>query len=281
MGDSKLEGLQTMQLMVLKEVDRICKKHNIQYYLSWGSALGAIRHKGFIPWDDDIDVSMPWKDYVRFKKICTTELNEKYFLQNTDTDKFFWNSWDKIRINNTTSMDKNLDYMRCHYGICIDIFPIIGIPSSEKERKKQGKFTALYKMLCSEAYYCNVRDENQSALKKKYKFTPKFIKRMLKKIALNQITKYDMDSVQLWGEILSEPYEVVKKIDKNIYGKGKEIQFENFTTVVPEKTHEYLTEYYGDYMQLPKESERQGHGETIIDLETSYEKYCTYNKSKN
>ncbi|MDZ5038441.1 LicD family protein, partial [Clostridium perfringens] len=123
MNKSEIKRLQEYEIEMLKTVDRICKKNNIKYYLTWGSALGAIRHGGFIPWDDDIDISMTWDDYKKFEEIAQSELGDKYFYQSQQTDKHCFTTWNKIRINNTTSMEKHLKHIKCHYGICMDIFP--------------------------------------------------------------------------------------------------------------------------------------------------------------
>ena len=134
MENEQLRTLQLYQLDVLKEVDRICQKHHIKYYISWGSLLGAIRHKGFIPWDDDIDISLFWDDYVKFMEVCQEELGERFFLQNTETDSGYFRPWAKVRINDTTSMDKELDFVKMHWGICIDVFPIISIPTKKSKQ---------------------------------------------------------------------------------------------------------------------------------------------------
>lgn len=102
MRDFDLRALQLKELECLKEIDRLCRKHKIEYFLSWGSAIGAIRHKGFIPWDDDIDVSMKMDDYLRFKEVCAQELDAKYFYQDWESDPYYYSSWAKIRINDTT-----------------------------------------------------------------------------------------------------------------------------------------------------------------------------------
>ena len=87
MPQQDLRKLQMIELEMLLEIDRICRKHNIEYFLSSGSLLGAVRHGGFIPWDDDLDIYMMRKEYERFLDICRTELNaEKFFMQTYETD---------------------------------------------------------------------------------------------------------------------------------------------------------------------------------------------------
>jgi len=96
-----LRDIQLTQLEILLEFDRICKKHRIQYHLFAGTLLGAVRHKGFIPWDDDIDVCMLRSEYDRFLSVYTTELADAYFLQNSYTDPSYYNIFSRIRKNGT------------------------------------------------------------------------------------------------------------------------------------------------------------------------------------
>ena len=119
-----IKEMQKIELEMLLEVDRICKKFNIRYFLIAGTLLGAIRHKGFIPWDDDIDIIIPLNDYIKFCKVAEKELNKNYFLQNYKTD--FTAMWyTKIRKNNTTAIQANHKNKLHHQGIWIDIFPLI------------------------------------------------------------------------------------------------------------------------------------------------------------
>lgn len=274
MRNFNVRELQLKEIELILELDRICKKHNIKYYLSWGSVLGAVRHKGFIPWDDDIDVSMFWEDYLKFKEICKIELDTKYFYQNIDTDNGSWLAWDKLRINNTTSMDRAFAHIECNWGICMDIFPIVAIPKSSISQNMQKINVRIYKFLCNKNLVMNIKDEGIKSKIKKLVYTliPNGIYNTLKKKSLKNITKYNLDDNNICGEVLSMPYEDAL-IDKYIYGNPIEVEFEGYKLPVPEKYDEYLTKCYGDYMKLPPEHERIGHGDIIVDLENSYEKY--------
>lgn len=128
MRDFDLRALQLKELEGLKEIDRICRKHGIEYMLSWGSAIGAIRHQGFIPWDDDIDVCMKWNDYLKFKEVCKTELDSRYFYQDWESDPYYYSSWAKIRMNDTTSIMRKMKDYPIHGGICLDVFPLVAYP---------------------------------------------------------------------------------------------------------------------------------------------------------
>ena len=103
-----MNNLQKCELEILKEFDRICKKNNLSYSLNSGTMLGAIRHKGFIPWDDDIDVMMPAKDYKKLCKIAPKQLDSKFFLQTSYTDNWY-PSIAKIRMNGTTAIEEGFE----------------------------------------------------------------------------------------------------------------------------------------------------------------------------
>ena len=94
---SYLQKLQQTETEILEEIDRLCEKHSIVYYLAGGTLLGAVRHRGFIPWDDDIDVAMPRNDYERFRDICLSELDERFYLHCPQTDKNYWLPFAKVR----------------------------------------------------------------------------------------------------------------------------------------------------------------------------------------
>ena len=112
-----LRNVQLVQLEIAKEVKRICEQNNISYFMDGGTLLGAVRHKGFIPWDDDIDVCMPPADYQKFIKIFKND--NKYFLQTIETDKYFHTLFAKIRKNNTCMVETENTYMKIHKGINI------------------------------------------------------------------------------------------------------------------------------------------------------------------
>lgn len=274
MENNQLRKLQLYQLEILKEVDRICKKHDIKYYISWGTLLGAVRHKGFIPWDDDIDISLFWSDYVRFIDICAKELSEDFFLQNVFTEEKYFRTWSKIRINGTTSMDKILRFMTgVHWGICIDVFPIIPIPRKKIHQLLQKLLINFYTGLCFEPLLISFFKENKN-LKFYQRFIlffpyvivsviPKKLKMQLKKYLIRKISQFKDKETPLCGEALSMNYEK-SIVPKKMYGDPIRIEFEDTTFNAPENYIDYLINFYGDFMTLPQESERHGHGDTII-----------------
>lgn len=287
MRDFDLKRLQNTQLEILKEIDRICRKYNIEYFGTWGTALGAIRHKGFIPWDDDIDISMKWDDYVKFEEVCKSELDKKFFLQNSETDKYFWNPYNKLRINNTTSMDKRLTHLKCHWGICMDIFPIVAVPNSKLSRFKQKTYRSIYIWLGFIPYILYVNPNEDSKIAKIIRIIPKGMLEALKKwlipnkgitgikrYLLKEITKYDLNKSEYYEEIFSEAGNTgIYK--KEIFDESILVPFENVKIPIPKEYDKYLSQCYGDYMKMPDESQRGGHGDTIVDFDKSYEIYKT------
>ena len=101
LDENQTEALRNKELEILYEIDRVCKKHSITYTLTYGSLLGAIRHKGFIPWDDDVDIAMTREQFECFKEICKCELSDGFFYQCNETDPEYFHLVDKIRINGT------------------------------------------------------------------------------------------------------------------------------------------------------------------------------------
>lgn len=147
-----LREVQLCQLDILKVVAEICDRHSIPYYLAYGTMLGAVRHKGFIPWDDDVDIYMRYEDLLRFKKICQKELPEKYFYQDPDTDIGARWLFTKVRANGTRmseSFDKQGQFASYHEGVWIDIFPLLDAADTPERVEQQVEYIFEYqKLLC-------------------------------------------------------------------------------------------------------------------------------------
>ena len=132
MKKNELERLQKEEIDILNEIVRICDKNNIPYFLAAGTLLGAVRHSGFIPWDDDIDLFMLRDDYNKFIKCAINEINDNYFLQCHDTDKYYYSSFIKVRKNNTLMIEEENENRKIHRGIWVDIFPLDYVKDDSK-----------------------------------------------------------------------------------------------------------------------------------------------------
>ena len=143
MKNNYLKKLQDTELDILCEIDRVCKKNNIRYFIMYGTLLGAVRHKGFIPWDDDIDIVMPRIDYEKFLSIASKELKSKYIIDFINTNKNYYLPFAKIKNKNTSFIEKNAVNYDGNNGIWVDIFPY----DNYKTNKKSALFNLKFKII--------------------------------------------------------------------------------------------------------------------------------------
>lgn len=257
-----LKEVQSMQLSVMKEIHAVCVKHKLKYYLIGGSALGAIRHKGFIPWDDDIDIAFMRKDYELFKQVFYKEFDQtKYFLQSYDTDVDIRAALMRLCIKGTLH---DHDYER-HLHNCkntyIDIFPLDNVPNNPKERKKHSKDNKTYSQLLVTKLYLrrlNWRQYFNLPLVARYIYTRICPLHYLQQKKEKCMRKYENSLTDCVASMESHYSYERQTMQRSIYGTPVLMQFEDTQLYVPEKTHEYLTNLFGDdYMQLPPEDKRE------------------------
>ena len=262
---------QDVLLELLHELDRVCKKNDIPYVLFCGTALGAVRHKGIIPWDDDLDVSMLREDYEKFLKIAPNELDQKYYLQAEGSEHWVMN-FSKLRKNNTTYLEKfHPKDKKMHQGIYIDIFPCDNASDKEWIRKIQfyASRITLAKSLCLRGY------ETDSVVKK-------IIMSICKFVPAKPFLKLAMLKSQPNTEKLQTFLSCTSKYHKGIYRREWftetiEMDFEDMKAPVSAHYDELLTTMYGDYMKLPSEEERKiKEHAVLIDTEHNYTEYENY-----
>ena len=263
-----------VELDILEEIIKICKKYNIKYYLNGGTLLGAARHKGFIPWDDDIDLMMLRKDYDRFMEIAIKELKEPYFCQCYKNEKNYFRGHIQVRNSNTTAIIFNDKYNQYNKGIWVDIFPLDNIPDDENERKKFIKKVKFKKKIISFSINCY----SPSILKKLFKL---FFYKIYWKIfnvdkAIKNLEEYATkykDVETKYSEILiMEPGEF--NYHNDWFKEDDEIDFEYLKLATIKKYDEYLEELYGkNYMKIPKVKPSSMHGKTYFNVNKSYKEY--------
>ena len=257
----RTRDVQIRLLEIIDYIDDLCKKNKISYYLIGGSALGAVRHKGFIPWDDDFDIAMTYENYLNFIRICETQLdNVKFHFQREGSEK--WPLYfSKIKMNNTVFKEPDA-IEGGHHGLYIDVFCL--------ENLSDGFIPSMWQYVCSKliiAKSLSMRGYKNATPRKKLvlgimKFFPKVL---VSSLLLNQVRNKSSETRRV-GLLFGRVKYKTAIIPKEFLGSGKLIEFEGRMLPVPEMTHEYLSSYFGDYMKLPPEEERIGHLPTEIRL---------------
>lgn len=249
--EEQLNKIKRYEMDALVEVDRLCKKYGIVYSLRCGSLLGAIRHKGFIPWDDDIDICMYRDDYIKFREICKTELNDRFFYQSHETDKEYFHLFDKIRVNGTVFKETYLGKWNIHHGVYIDVFPIDNWLNTPKGEWQYKKFKICRTILYSKYLDTKARSGDkkwQAWLIKFFTFflSKEYLYRKAEKYAQennDKDTGYAITFGSGYGKRCAFPTEY--------YTNVCEADFEDKSFCIPIKYDEVLKQIYGDYMKLP------------------------------
>ena len=264
MDNETLRALQLKKLDSLHEIERICEKHNLRFFLDYGTLLGAIRHGGYIPWDDDIDLSMPISDFNKFIKIAKTELDDRFFLQTADTDPPYSLPFMKIRTNNTTDLFIPWKKYKIHQGLCLDIFQIYPLARNKILRSIQYKAAMVYKL----SYKSRIFESKKiRAVQKVMHLLPR---KFWAFITIPFFAKYSDEKAVTYSHLIEEPKAPILASD---LFPLKKMRFEDKEYPVPANYHVYMTATYGDYMTPPPEAERIGHDGFIVDLDKSYEEY--------
>ena len=259
--------LKEVEIGLLKAFIEVCDNNHLQYYLVEGTCLGAIRHHGFIPWDDDIDVALPRADYNIFLKIAQRELPSYYFLQTIDTDPEYIANFAKIRDCRTTFIESSVKSRKINHGVYIDIFPLDNAPEHH---------AALFKMK-DLLYVARISAEFDSLPSAKMKILQLFSKVLLPDLK-NAVKKRDkhMQSVKnsRFFTNFCSAYGSKEIMLRENYGKGTTVIFEGLDVLVPQNYDNYLSSLYGDYMTPPPVEKRIGHHSAeIIDLDKPYFEY--------
>lgn len=248
-----IEEIKKISLEILINVSNFCDTHNIEYYLSCGTLLGAIRHKGFIPWDDDVDIMMPRPDYNRF----LNEYNDSnYRLIKPSEGRYYYA---KVADNNTIKVETRLDNKKYDYtGIDIDIFPLDGIINDKKEieniRKKSKILETLLRLSNQPIFY------RKNPIKCINRIIPRMLgsKNIVKLIERNAQT-YSYENSDYVIRVRNTPNGFTGAMKKEIYYPPKKKEFEGHLFNVPNDYDKWLTTFYGNYMELPPLDKRKAH----------------------
>lgn len=256
-----LRQMQVIQLEILIEFDRVCKKRNIPYSLDGGTLLGAVRHKGFIPWDDDIDLIMLRKDYERFFETGKTELDTKrFFLQEHRTDPHYYVGYPRIRRNNTVYSRIGHEHIKYCQGVFIDVFVLDNVPDSKVLRPlyKAAAF-CLRKTLWARTG----RKLHANSIMRMWFYilsrVPKNFVFMLVDMLKDACNKKSTELVGHMMHPYPRPEVTPYGIPASLMEGFTELKFEGRSFQSVKEYDKYLTMLYGDYMTLPPEENRKPH----------------------
>lgn len=265
-----LREAQNLMTTILRDIDNICRKNNIDYWIESGTLLGAVRHGGFIPWDDDIDISMLRDDYNKFIKIVEKELPDDLLIENMYKKSNIDYQWSKIRHKNSVFIE--YPELEEHCGIFVDIFPYDYCnDKNNKMIKKKKNLRIRYKMIdygnkaFSKPYLNNINRNSKILLGKAYRFITgdKDYKNLNNKLkeSVNSIDEAEINNKITYGVevICFNEYLFIDDIFPL-----KEISFENIKVKCPNNNHNCLKQFFGEsYMELPNEEDRVWHNEGI------------------
>lgn len=266
MDQITLRKVQLTQLEISKEIKRVCDENEIEYWLDSGSTLGAIRHKGFIPWDDDMDIGMKRDAYEEFLRIAPSKLRPGYYLQQWETDNGYAFPFAKVRKNNTVYIENTSRNSSAHNGIYVDVFPydnfgndvgkqgnplkslkaIMQIKSGVRSWEGQDKINTIRFLKNIPAIVLSPFYSREKLIKKYYSLATMYNNKPTEYYFPQGISNYGK-----WIIPVSAMEEMI------------EVPFEDTTFKVPKGYDVYLTHAYGDYMKLPPEDKRENRHQII------------------
>lgn len=256
---SKVREIQLKELELLKEFHDLCEKYGLTYYALGGTLLGAVRHKGFIPWDDDMDLGMPRKDYDIFIKKYHKELSNHVLLKKHSNN-----------LGNTSIVDTKTKILfgKVECSPFIDIFPLDGFPKSKYRYFIHKNSILFYRMLSKLSVVNQMFERDRGKFENilihiaKRLRTDKIINTDKVNSKLEDlIRKYPFESSPYVGNVLGS-YRDKEIVLKEVFGKPVKLEFEDFEILGHQNPEDYLSNIYGDYMQMPKEEDRLGHFES-------------------
>ena len=275
MADDANKRVQNLTLNTLQVFMRFCEKHELRYFITGGALIGVMRHHGFIPWDDDIDIAMPRPDFDRFHVLLKTQMPEGFGICNRYTDDN-WHFAMSQFIDRESKILIHLAQQPRTAHIWVDVFPLDGLPNRKLARWFRIKNVLLRRYLVQIAHIrTQVDAQRKRPLKERVvlgfcRIVPvgKLVntKRQLDKIE-KILRRSDYDKTHWCGNMLGR-YREREAVPKAWFGTPKEGMFEGVSVKIPQDSHRVLTALYGDYMQLPPEEERVAHHVTVLSSRT-------------
>ena len=263
MKEISIEELKNIQLDLLCAFDKICGENNLRYSLGGGTLLGAVRHKGYIPWDDDLDVMMPRPDYDKFIAISLNG-GVPFGLKAFKTDNNYVDLSSKIFSWGTVIEDNAVYAENASIGVNIDVFVIDGLGDTYKKAKKAFKATSFKRNLLVAAQWKNFfRSKTHAWYYEPFRFAFFLLSRFVNKSKLfasvqRKYTKIDFNKVSYAGAV-GGSYREKEILPQKVFTEYIELPFENYKFKAIAAYDTYLSSIYGDYMKLPPEEKRISH----------------------
>lgn len=263
-SEEYLEKLHLVLVEILDYVVDVCEKNNLTYFIAYGTTLGAYRHSGFIPWDDDIDIAMPRKDYEKLLELLDNSECEKYSIQNEMNEPNYFLQFAKVRKNGTVFIEEYADNIYKNTGIYIDVFPLDYLDNKDSlVFKMKYKFIKYLKHILKFKSCRNLFKSNESKFKyiidliisiPAYLLSNKKMLKFIKKLS----TSNGLENSKYFVQFDSSTRGAI--LERSIYLPSKKINFVNKSYFAPGNTEEYLKMHYGeDFMELPPIEKRHTH----------------------
>lgn len=273
---AQLQELWAVELELFEQFKAVCEKHSLKYFASGGTLLGAVRHKGFIPWDDDIDVMMLREDYDKLLSVANNEFSEPYFFQTAYTDKNYYRGHAQLR-KSTTTAALGCEALRVPFnqGIFIDIFPVDAIPDDPKLREKQRRaLHSINRLLNDGARFPEAQGNSLSDKIKRLAVSiiSVFYSHKKQYAKMERLCKmYNGQQTKMVGFISFDPNDDRLKYRRCIYDAAIQLPFEHTTISAPSGFDEMLRVQFDDYMVMKRVESY--HGSMLVDTKTPYKDY--------
>ena len=266
-----LESVQQIETDMLAEIDRICRENGLVYWVDGGTCLGAVRHRGFIPWDDDIDVGMPMEDFLRFEELAKTELPKDVSLHVMKSDSTQYVLWGKLYKESTTFMESDAVQAGCDECVFVDIFPYIRLDERHGDHGVGHlRRTQLWTKLI---YIYRIKDPN-----------------VLKALSWRALAKVGWSAIRAVLHLVTNQDKLRMRFEKACVAKNPsewwgnpsaarpypfhhdtlmppvELSFGDLTVFAPRDWNRFCSDLYADYMQLPPTDKRKSHSPLVLDL---------------
>lgn len=263
-----LEKIQKILLSIYKDISKICDKHNIKFFAVSGTGIGAARHKGFIPWDDDIDLGFLREDYDKFMEVCKTELPDKYEVLTMENTEDYFLHFSKIVLKGTHFDEWWADQVSFTQGIFVDIFVLENLPDSKIKQIYYTKFGRVVRKLIPLSIL-KPNHLNQPAksvllllhyILKILHISPAFLKRRFQKM----VTRYNNTETKCVYDVTG--YKFTYVYDRHLFDNIIKVPFEDTQVGLPENYIDFLSVEYKNPMEMPSVEKRFNHVKANIDF---------------